>query len=245
MIAQLDPLGYGPKIMQSDHDFGVAGTFCVNAHGWAVPMGPMGSSVQSFDLVLPDGELVSCSRTENADLFGMTMGGYGLTGAIIKMELDIARNLRLDPSFTEMPAAEFGDHFVNAANSVGVNMAYGRLSVDRANFFEKALMVTYRPSRDQSDIPDVSGPGAKTELARRFYRAQIGSDLARRMRWLTQEIIGGVIALGGSYYLAYRPHARRDQFMRAYPQAAEFAAAKRQLDPDEVFQNNFWTTYLA
>ena len=33
VITALDPLGFGPKVMQSNNDFGVAATFCVNAHG--------------------------------------------------------------------------------------------------------------------------------------------------------------------------------------------------------------------
>src|SRR5208283_3607369 len=43
VIAELDPLGFSPKVMQSNNDFGVASTFCVNAHGWPVPFGPFGS----------------------------------------------------------------------------------------------------------------------------------------------------------------------------------------------------------
>jgi len=46
VIAALDPQGFSPQVMQSNNDFGVAATFCVNAHGWAVPFGPMGATVQ-------------------------------------------------------------------------------------------------------------------------------------------------------------------------------------------------------
>lgn len=43
VIAVLDPAGFGPNVMQSNYDFGVAATFCVNGHGWPVKLGPMGS----------------------------------------------------------------------------------------------------------------------------------------------------------------------------------------------------------
>ncbi len=116
VIARADPLGFGPKVMQSNHDFGVAATFCVNAHGWPVQQGPMGSTVRSFEMVLPNGELVTCSRTQNAELFGMTMGGYGLTGVITRMDVDLAANQRLEPTFEEMPAEAFGARFIEALN---------------------------------------------------------------------------------------------------------------------------------
>lgn len=355
VIAALDPMGWGPKVMQSNNDFGVAATFCVNAHGWPVKLGPMGANVRSFDMVLPDGELVTCSRTQNADLFGMTMGGYGLTGAIIHMDVEMAPNQRLEPSFEEMPAKEFGTRFVEALADDSITMAYGRLNVARANFFDQALMITYRPTEDQSDLPVASGSGLVSKLARHVYRAQLGNERMKRLRWwtetdlgpavaggaatrnslinepvvtlddrdpdrtdilheyfvspdrfadfvdvcrqvipasyqeflnvtlrfidtdpdswltyapvpriaavmsfsqemtaraeadmarMTRALIDGITGIGGTYYLPYRPHATQGQFTRAYPRAAEFAAAKRALDPQLTFRNNLWDSYM-
>ena len=66
------------------------------------------------------------------------------------------------------------------------------------------------------------------------------ADMAR----MTHALIEAVISIGGTYYLPYRPHADQMQFERAYPRAAEFAAAKRTLDPDLVLRNNLWDQYL-
>lgn len=355
VITTTDPMGLGPMVMQSNNDFGVGATFCVNAHGWPVKLGPMGSTVQAFEMVLPDGELVTCSRTENADLFGMTMGGYGLTGIITQMDVALAPNQRLAPSYTEMRAEDFGTRFIETLADDSITMAYGRLSVDRAAFMSDALMITYRPTNDQSDLPAASGSGLPSKIASRIYRAQLGNERMKHVRWwfesdlattlasgpatrnslinepvvtlddrnpdrtdilheyfvspdrfadfvtlcravipgsyqeflnvtlrfvdtdpdswlsyapvpriaavmsfsqemtaraeadmqrMTEELIEGVIAIGGSYYLPYRPHARQDQLARGYARAAEFAAAKRALDPDLVLRNNLWDSYL-
>ncbi|MDJ0824293.1 MAG: FAD-binding oxidoreductase, partial [Rhodobacter sp.] len=198
VIAALDPVGFGPRVMQSNNDFGVAATFCVNAHGWPVPEGPMGATVRAIDMVLPDGTALTCSRTENADLFGQTMGGYGLTGAITAMEVSISPNLRLEPEFEEMPAEDFGDRFVTALADGQVNMAYGRLNVDRARFFDEALMITYRPAADQSDLPPASGSGVVSHLARRVYRAQLGNERMKRLRWWTETDLGPAVAGGAA-----------------------------------------------
>ncbi len=66
------------------------------------------------------------------------------------------------------------------------------------------------------------------------------ADMAR----MTAELIDRVHAIGGSYYLPYRPHASAEQFAKGYPRAAEFAAFKRQVDPEGVFRTPFWTRYL-
>ena len=186
VISQLDRQGYSPMVMQSNNDFGLAATFCVNAHGWPVKLGPMGATVLSFKMVLADGELVKCSPTENTGLFNLTMGGYGLTGAITELEVDMTKNLLLEPSYEIFPAMEYGDRFVTAINDPNVKMAYGRLNVDRENFFEEALMITYRPATDQKDIPPASGSGKMSKIARHIYRSQLGNERLKRFRWWTE-----------------------------------------------------------
>jgi hypothetical protein len=80
VISRLDAIGFSPKVMQSNNDFGVASTFSVNAHGWPVPFSGCGSTVRAIAMLLADGSAVTRSRTENAELFQHAMGGYGLRG---------------------------------------------------------------------------------------------------------------------------------------------------------------------
>ena len=48
---------------------------------------------------------------------------------------------------------------------------------------------------------------------------------------------------GGSYYLTYHRWARKDQVERCYPQLPEFLKRKREFDPGEVFQSNWYRHY--
>lgn len=354
VITQLDAKGFSPKVMQSNNDFGLAATFSVNAHGWAVPHGPMGATVRSVDMVMPDGTLLTASRHENADLFGAAMGGYGLIGLITATEVEMLPNQRLTPTFTEMPAADFAPAFLAAVTDPAVSMAYGRLNVDRERFFQDGLLVSYRAAADQADLPAASGSGLVSKVSRSIFRAQLGNERVKRWRWgvetdigpaiandatrnslfnepvitlddrdprrtdilheyfvapdgfaafaracagvipasyqellnvtlryvaadstamltyapvpriaavllfsqemtaraevdmarMTRDLITSVLALGGSYYLPYRPHATLAQFAGAYPAAAAFAAAKRRLDPQLVLRNGLWDTFL-
>ena len=196
VISRLDAIGLSPKVMQSNNDFGVAATYCVNAHGWPVSHGPMGATVQSFRMVMADGELVTCSRGENADLFALTMGGYGLTGLIVDLEIEAATNRRLNPTFKEFPGVEFGTEFAAALADPEVNMAYGRLNVDRDRFFEDALMITYRAADDQSDLPPASGSGLVSKASRYIFRAQLGNERFKRLRWRVETDIGPRIGGG-------------------------------------------------
>jgi FAD/FMN-containing dehydrogenase len=48
----------------------------------------------------------------------------------------------------------------------------------------------------------------------------------------------------GSYYLTYHRFARRDQLLAGHPGIGDFLAAKRRLDPDGVFQSD-WYQHLV
>jgi FAD/FMN-containing dehydrogenase len=63
------------------------------------------------------------------------------------------------------------------------------------------------------------------------------------MKAMTRELIDVALACGGRYYLPYRPHATREQFIRAYPMAGEFFALKQRYDPQDVFGNQFYLNY--
>lgn len=196
VIAALDPAGFSPKVMQSNHDFGVAATFSVNAHGWPVPFGPMGSTVRSLRMVLPSGDLATASRDENADLFAHAMGGYGLIGAIVDMEVEMVANTRLVSTFDVLPADGFASAFQAALDDPGVTMAYGRMNVDRAAFFTEALLITYRESADQADLPPATGSGWMSHAASRVYRTQLGAEPMKRARWWQETVLGPKLAAG-------------------------------------------------
>lgn len=356
VIAKLDAIGFSPAVMQSNNDFGVASTYSVNAHGWPVPFSGCGSTVRAVTMLLADGELVTCSRTEHVDLFRHAMGGYGLFGVITELELDMVPNARLAPRFEDVNGPELGGYFAQQlAADPTIQMAYGRMDVTLDRFFERALLVTYRPTADQTDLPAASGSGWVSRASRPMFRAQVESDQAKRFRWwtearlaprlataatrnslinepvltlddrdagrvdilheyfvaparfadfvtacqavipasfqqllnitlrhvhsdrdsvlayapepriaavllfsqektvrgdadmarMTHALIDRVLAIGGSYYLPYRPHASLDQLTRAYPQAAAFAATKRAVDRDLLFRNQLWDGYLG
>jgi FAD/FMN-containing dehydrogenase len=55
--------------------------------------GTFGRHVKSLTLMRGDGEFVTCSPTDNSDLFAATVGGLGLTGVIVRATLSLQRAL--------------------------------------------------------------------------------------------------------------------------------------------------------
>jgi FAD/FMN-containing dehydrogenase len=92
IIPFLDRRGYAVSIMQTNNDFSVGGSISVNCHGWQNDTPPICSTVESFRLLLASGEVVRCSRTENCELFSLALGGYGLFGVMLEVELRVVPN---------------------------------------------------------------------------------------------------------------------------------------------------------
>jgi FAD/FMN-containing dehydrogenase len=76
-----------------------------------------------------------------------------------------------------------------------------------------------------------------------FFSQARTDEVDRRMQEMTKELVDAALHGGGRYYLPYRLHATAEQFRRAYPQSEEFFKLKRQYDPQEVFQNQFYLKY--
>jgi FAD/FMN-containing dehydrogenase len=198
VIQTLDPLGFSPVVMQSNNDFGVGSTYCVNSHGWPVPYGPFGSTVRSLRMMLADGTIVVCSRTKNSELFSLGMGGYGLFGIILDLELDMVANMLLTPRVEPMRGGEFASRFTGALTSdAAIRMAYGRLSVARSGFFKEAVMVTNRAAPNPPGrLPLATGKNFLTTVSRDIYRAQTGSESAKKARWIAETRLNPTLSSG-------------------------------------------------
>ncbi|KQQ06166.1 MULTISPECIES: FAD-binding oxidoreductase [unclassified Rathayibacter] len=70
----------------------LAGAIANDVHGKNhASAGTIGRHVVSFTLLRSDGSSSRCSPTENVELFGATIGGLGLTGLIVEVELRLKR----------------------------------------------------------------------------------------------------------------------------------------------------------
>ena len=95
------PRGWFPPVAPGTAFVTVGGMIAADVHGKNHHRdGTFGAHVESLTLATADGEIRECSRTENADLFRATVGGMGLTGAIL------SARFRLRPVETSFVMAE-------------------------------------------------------------------------------------------------------------------------------------------
>ncbi len=105
------PYNRAVRVMQSYNDFTVGGSLSVNVHGRDIHYGPLIETVNSIELLLSDGRLVTASRCENSDLFAGAIGGYGALGIITQATLSLTRNSKITCRIKQMPIEQYPTYF--------------------------------------------------------------------------------------------------------------------------------------
>jgi FAD/FMN-containing dehydrogenase len=185
IIPYLDRFGRAVAIMQSDAPFSLGGSLSVNCHGWQPLSPPIVASVESFTLVPPDGQVRHCSRTENRDLFALVIGGYGLFGVILDVELRTVPNrlYRFESFLTSIDAYEAT--FATTVERRDSGLAYGRLGVGQDGFFGDAVISTWRPTATE---PPTLARYEPSSLERPLFRGSVRSAYGKRLRWWSEKV---------------------------------------------------------
>ncbi len=337
----------------------LGGALASNIHGRSLVKPPIISDIESFTLLTADEQLVNCSRDENAELFKMVIGGYGLFGIINTIKLRLGKRIKLrrmvevilaseligaveqrvkagclygdfqymtdekSDDFmrrgiftcylpvaddTEVSAAShdldldawkglyrlahldkkrayevYRDHYIETNNQVywsdahqtgiylkdfnkefarergeaaGSSLMLSEVYVPRAKFAE--FMETARKAALRNGMDIIYGtvrfiqqdtesflPWAREDYACIIFNLYIvhtpeGIEKAKNDFRTLYDI---AIALGGTYYLTYHRWALKEQVEKAYPKLSRLLSLKRDYDPGEVFQSDWYRHY--
>lgn len=140
--------GWWPPVATGTSMTTIGGSAAMNVHGKnAYKVGPIGEHILQFDLMLPSGETISCSREENSDVFHAAIGGFGMLGIFTSLTLqmkrvysgllDVETCTRADLGEMFAYFHEFAansDYIVGWIDSLSAGEAIGRGDVHRANY---------------------------------------------------------------------------------------------------------------
>lgn len=92
ILRVLLPRGFFFSVTPGTRFVTVGGAIAANVHGKNHrDAGAFGSFVEGLTLLVPSGEVLTCSASENADAFRATVGGMGLTGVILSARIRMRR----------------------------------------------------------------------------------------------------------------------------------------------------------
>jgi FAD/FMN-containing dehydrogenase len=191
VIPFLDQKGFAVEVMQSNNDFSVGGSVSVNCHGWQPDSPPIASTVESFRLITADGKIVRCSRTENPELFSLALGGYGLFGIILDVNLHVVPNEYYRSEFHAVKPADYARVYEQIArHNPDVGLAYGRISVAPDYFLNDAFIVLYKKQHSDQSIQNTVTLDSPGLLARLIFRGCVGSDYGKNLCWQIESFTG-------------------------------------------------------
>lgn len=337
----------------------IGGALSANAHGRGLRFKPIIGDIEAFTLVDANGEVHTCSRKHNSELFRLTIGGYGLFGVINTVSLRLVPRKKMQRIVKVIEL----DELVPAIDRrIADGFLYGdfQFAIDPRSddFLRKGVFSCYEPIDDAASMPEQQkelhpddwmrlfhlahtdksrafevystyylsthgqrywsdshqlseyvddyhkrldkqlGPAAcGTEMITEIYvprhaLVQFMEDVRRDLRNTNADVIYGTIRFvekddesflpwakdryaciifnlhtahtkaalvktardfrrlidraiqhGGSYYLTYHRWATRKQVEACYPQFGEFLRLKKQYDPEERFQSEWYRHY--
>jgi FAD/FMN-containing dehydrogenase len=146
---------YGIRQKQTGADrLTLGGAVAANIHGRCLAARPFVGDVESLEVVTPAGDLVRCSRVENAGLFRHVFGGYGLFGVVTAVTLRLVPRVKVQRCVARLEIEELIDAF-------GERIASGHLYGDfqfatsphGADFLRTGVLSSYCPVAHDQPIP--------------------------------------------------------------------------------------------
>jgi FAD/FMN-containing dehydrogenase len=132
----------------------LGGALGANIHGRGLALKPFIGDVESFTLMDAEGGLRTCSRTENAELFRLVSGGYGLFGVVTRVRLRLMRRAKLERVVRLIDVAELMPAF---EQRIGEGFLYGdcQFSTDLPSdgFLKTGVFSCYRPLPIEAAMP--------------------------------------------------------------------------------------------
>ncbi len=132
----------------------IGGALAANVHGRGLTMKPFINDVESFVLVDAGGHARTCSRTENAELFRLAIGGYGLFGVISTVKLRLVPRQKIQRVVEVRLIDELPKAFEQRIAD-GFTFGDFQFSVDETSedFLRRGVFSCYRPVDPQTPMP--------------------------------------------------------------------------------------------
>lgn len=148
----------------------LGGALAANVHGRGLELPPIIGDVDSFTIMDADGRLLTCSRTEHAELFRLAVGGYGLFGIMTRIRLRLMPRTKLERVVeiidvdALMPAFE---------QRIAEGCLYGdcQFSTDAESedFLRVGVFSCYRPLPPETAMPDAPRELGEEDWRKLYY----------------------------------------------------------------------------
>jgi FAD/FMN-containing dehydrogenase len=196
----------------------IGGGLSSNIHGRGLRLKPFVGDIESFALVLADGQVARCSRSQNSDLFKLAIGGYGLFGVVSSVTLRLTQRQKLQ---RVVELVRIDDVMRQFEQRISEGFIYGdcQFALDPASedFLRRGIFSCYKPVDPAMAIPARQREIAEEQWLRLLYLAH--ADKTKAFNVYSSEYLttNGQIYWSDTHQTSYYPegyHRALDSKMR-------------------------------
>jgi decaprenylphospho-beta-D-ribofuranose 2-oxidase len=163
------PHGWFPPVVPGTKFVTIGGLIAADVHGKNHHVdGSFGRHIESLRLALPDGSVVTCSHSENDELFAATIGGMGLTGIILsaRFRLRPVASKFIDETIIRAPSLEALLSLFNAHHAATYTVAWIDCLARGPNFGRGVMILGEHamPDRPFNDNKSRRKPGPRLSV---------------------------------------------------------------------------------
>ncbi|QNA84359.1 FAD-binding protein [Sphingomonas sp. So64.6b] len=196
----------------------LAGAISTGTHGTGAELGSLATFARAFRLVLADGSVVQCSRTERPELFEAQRLSLGLLGVVTRIEVDLVPAFHLQERLSVRPLAEIAAEWEELA------VRHRHVEFWVFPYSDRAILKTLdicAPAPEPKTASDMS------EGIFKFY-CELAAAMPRltpRLQHILMRLIGKSSRSGPAYSVFPSERSTRFEEMEyELPRAAGFAA---------------------
>ena len=132
----------------------IGGALSSNIHGRGLLLQPMVQDVESFRIINSEGKRINVSREENAELFGLVIGGYGLFGVITEVDMRLSPRQKIK---RHVEIINLSDFAAKTSQRINDGYLYGDLQFktdgEAEDFLKRGVYSFYKPVPLDTPIP--------------------------------------------------------------------------------------------
>jgi FAD/FMN-containing dehydrogenase len=186
VLEAVHPHGLSVATMPGIDVLSIGGTISANAHGLDFRRGSLSSSIRSLRLMTADGTVHDIGPERNPQLFQATVGGYGLLGVILDVELELVDSEAYRFTSHVIDTADFPQYFTeHVAGDDQVRMSYTHLSTSPSSLLQEAIVYTYERVPPGEPVPDLHARDSD-RIGRLVLNLGRTGGVGARLKWKLQ-----------------------------------------------------------
>jgi FAD/FMN-containing dehydrogenase len=203
----------------------IGGALSANIHGRGLKLKPFVGDIESFNLVMADGRVLPCSRSENTELFKLAVGGYGLFGVISSVTIRLMPRRKLQ---RVVELVKIDDVMTRFEERIRDGFLFGdcQFAIDPGSndFLQRGIFSCYRPVDPEMPFRAGQREIAEEQWLRLLYLAHADKTKAFDTYANEYRATDGQIYWSDTHQMSYYPdayHRSLDQKLGAFSRGSE------------------------